>query len=40
MAEFSIKDRVTVDLVLTQLRKRDFAVLSTVGDGGHLTQPE
>ena len=34
MAEFSIKDRVTVDLVLTQLRKRDFAVLSTVGDGG------
>jgi hypothetical protein len=36
--EFSIKDRVTVDLVLTQLRKRDFAVL-TVGRR-NLTRPE
>ena len=32
MGKLNVKDRVTVDLVLTQLRKHDFAVLSTVGE--------
>jgi hypothetical protein len=32
MRKFSVKDRVTAELVLTLLRKRDFAVLSTVSE--------
>ncbi len=32
MAEAGRRARVSVDLVLAQLRKRDFAVLSTVGE--------